>query len=44
MRTYRFELDLQLFNQEKTEKATPKKREDSRKRGKSPNRKIWLAQ
>lgn len=33
MRTYRLELDLQLFNQEKTEKATPKKREESRKKG-----------
>ncbi|GEL75862.1 flagellar biosynthesis protein FlhB [Tenuibacillus multivorans] len=26
-------LDLQFFNQEKTEKATPKKRQDSRKKG-----------
>ncbi|RJE86767.1 flagellar biosynthesis protein FlhB [Paenibacillus sp. 1011MAR3C5] len=33
MRHYRLKLDLQLFNQEKTEKATPKKRQDSRKKG-----------
>lgn len=33
MRGYRLELDLQLFSQEKTEKATPKKRQDSRKKG-----------
>lgn len=33
MRKYRYVLDLQLFNQEKTEKATPKKRQDSRKKG-----------
>lgn len=33
MRSYRLKLDLQLFNQEKTEKATPKKRNDSRKKG-----------
>ncbi|MFD0587569.1 flagellar biosynthesis protein FlhB [Paenibacillus sp. GCM10027627] len=33
MRKYRYELDLQLFSQEKTEKATPKKREESRKKG-----------
>lgn len=26
-------LDLQFFNQEKTEKATPKKRQDSRNKG-----------
>ncbi|WP_410769241.1 flagellar biosynthesis protein FlhB [Fontibacillus sp. BL9] len=31
--TYRFELDLQLFSGEKTEKATPKKRQDARKKG-----------
>jgi len=30
---YRLVLDLQLFAQEKTEKATPKKRQDSRKKG-----------
>lgn len=30
---YRLELDLQLFNQEKTEKATPKKRQEARKKG-----------
>ncbi|MCG7407479.1 flagellar biosynthesis protein FlhB [Paenibacillus sp. ACRRX] len=30
---YRLSLDLQLFSQEKTEKATPKKRDDSRKKG-----------
>ncbi|GGG80675.1 flagellar biosynthesis protein FlhB [Paenibacillus radicis (ex Gao et al. 2016)] len=33
MRTYRLKLDLQLFNQEKTEKATPKKKQDARKKG-----------
>ena len=33
MQQYQLELDLQLFNQEKTEKATPKKREESRKKG-----------
>ncbi|MHA6484384.1 flagellar biosynthesis protein FlhB [Paenibacillus sp. strain BS8-2] len=33
MRTYRYKLDLQLFNQEKTEKATPKKRGESREKG-----------
>ncbi|WP_168122238.1 flagellar biosynthesis protein FlhB [Paenibacillus sp. HB172176] len=33
MRQYQLKLDLQLFNQEKTEKATPKKREESRKKG-----------
>lgn len=31
--TYRFKLDLQLFNGEKTEKATPKKISDARKKG-----------
>ncbi|AWB44310.1 flagellar biosynthesis protein FlhB [Paenibacillus sp. CAA11] len=29
----RYELDLQLFSGEKTEKATPKKRQDARKKG-----------
>ena len=29
MRSYRWTLDLQLFSQEKTENATPKKRQDS---------------
>ncbi|MEK3882153.1 flagellar biosynthesis protein FlhB [Paenibacillus sp. PL2-23] len=33
MRKFRFQLDLQMFNQEKTEKATPKKRQDARKKG-----------
>ncbi|WP_028611022.1 flagellar biosynthesis protein FlhB [Paenibacillus harenae] len=33
MRKYRLELDLQLFSQEKTEKATPKKQEEARKKG-----------
>lgn len=33
MRNYRLKLDLQLFNQEKTEQATPKKREESRNKG-----------
>ncbi|WP_425271740.1 flagellar biosynthesis protein FlhB [Paenibacillus protaetiae] len=34
MRTsYRLKLDLQLFSQEKTERATPKKRQESRKKG-----------
>jgi flagellar biosynthetic protein FlhB len=33
MSSYRLKLDLQLFNQEKTEKATPKKRNDARKKG-----------
>lgn len=33
MRNYRFVVDLQLFSQEKTEKATPKKRQEARKKG-----------
>lgn len=33
MAQYRLALDLQLFSQEKTEKATPKKRQESRKKG-----------
>ncbi|RXZ76945.1 flagellar biosynthesis protein FlhB [Paenibacillaceae bacterium] len=33
MRNYRWTLDLQLFSQEKTEKATPKKKQESRKKG-----------
>ena len=33
MRKYALQLDLQLFNQEKTEKATPKKVFDERKKG-----------
>ncbi|CAM3940336.1 flagellar biosynthesis protein FlhB [Paenibacillus alkaliterrae] len=33
MRNYRLKLDLQLFSQEKTEKATPKKQGDARKKG-----------
>jgi flagellar biosynthetic protein FlhB len=33
MRTYRFKLDLQLFSQEKTEKATPKKLSEARQKG-----------
>lgn len=33
MQMYRLKLDLQLFSQEKTEKATPKKRSESRKKG-----------
>lgn len=33
MHIYRLELDLQLFSQEKTEKATPKKKDDARKKG-----------
>lgn len=33
MRNYRFVVDLQLFSQEKTEKATPKKRQESRNKG-----------
>lgn len=33
MQKYKLRLDLQLFNQEKTEKATPKKVQDSRKKG-----------
>ncbi|MBD2870723.1 flagellar biosynthesis protein FlhB [Paenibacillus arenilitoris] len=33
MRNYRLELDLQLFSQEKTEKATPKKMNEARKKG-----------
>jgi flagellar biosynthetic protein FlhB len=33
LRAYRLKLDLQLFSQEKTEKATPKKRNESRKKG-----------
>jgi len=31
--SYRYPLDLQLFGGEKTEKATPKKRQDTRKKG-----------
>lgn len=31
--TYRYPLDLQMFAGEKTEKATPKKRQDQRKKG-----------
>ncbi|SEN32549.1 flagellar biosynthesis protein FlhB [Paenibacillus sp. OV219] len=30
---YRFTLDLQLFNQEKTERATPRKRQEARQKG-----------
>ncbi|EXX91343.1 flagellar biosynthesis protein FlhB [Paenibacillus darwinianus] len=33
MQTFRFRLDLQLFNQEKTEPATPKKRQETRQEG-----------
>ncbi|MFC4812371.1 flagellar biosynthesis protein FlhB [Paenibacillus sp. GCM10023250] len=33
MNNYRWALDLQLFSQEKTERATPKKREEARKKG-----------
>lgn len=33
MRNYRLKLDLQLFSQEKTEQATPRKREEARKKG-----------
>lgn len=33
MQKYALQLNLQLFNQEKTEKATPKKVQDSRKKG-----------
>lgn len=33
MRKFRFELNLQLFNEEKTEKATPKKRQEARQKG-----------
>lgn len=33
MRTYRLKLDLQLFSQEKTEKATPKKVQEARQKG-----------
>ena len=33
MRKYRLVVDLQLFNQEKSEKATPKKRSEARKKG-----------
>ncbi|BBH20858.1 flagellar biosynthetic protein FlhB [Paenibacillus baekrokdamisoli] len=33
MSSYRWTLDLQMFSQEKTERATPKKREESRKKG-----------
>lgn len=31
--TYRYRLDLQMFSGEKTEKATPKKRQEARKKG-----------
>lgn len=33
METFRLKLDLQLFSQEKTEPATPKKRQESRQKG-----------
>lgn len=33
MESYRMRLDLQFFSQEKTEKATPKKRQESREKG-----------
>ena len=33
MQTYHLKLDLQLFAQEKTEKATPRKKQDARKKG-----------
>ena len=33
MPRFRLQLDLQLFSQEKTESATPKKRQDARKKG-----------
>ncbi|QYR19757.1 flagellar biosynthesis protein FlhB [Paenibacillus sp. sptzw28] len=33
MRPYRWTLDLQLFSQEKTERATPKKRQEARQKG-----------
>lgn len=33
MRNYRLKLDLQLFSQEKTEEATPKKKDEARKKG-----------
>ena len=33
MQRYRLILDLQLFNQEKTEPATPRRRQDARKKG-----------
>ncbi|MBW7473283.1 flagellar biosynthesis protein FlhB [Paenibacillus oenotherae] len=33
MRSHRWTLDLQLFSQEKTERATPKKRQESREKG-----------
>ncbi|SDW27296.1 flagellar biosynthesis protein FlhB [Paenibacillus sp. CF384] len=33
MVNYRWTLDLQMFSQEKTERATPKKRQDARKKG-----------
>lgn len=34
--TYRLRVDLQLFSQEKTEKATPKKMQEARKKGQVP--------
>lgn len=33
MRSYRLKLDLQLFSQEKTEQATPRKKDEARKKG-----------
>ncbi len=33
MRSYRWTLDLQMFSQEKTERATPKKRQEARNKG-----------
>jgi len=36
MSSYRLKVDLQLFSQEKTEKATPKKQQEARKKGQVP--------
>lgn len=36
MSAYRLRVDLQLFSQEKTEKATPKKQQEARKKGQVP--------
>ncbi|WP_257788464.1 hypothetical protein [Paenibacillus larvae] len=39
MSRYRLQVDLQLFSGEKTEKATPKKREEAKKKVRLP--KVW---
>ena len=43
MENYYIKLDLQLFSQEKTEKATPKKRQESREKGQVAYLRSYLA-